>query len=195
MLIGTQMVSKGLHFPNVTLVGVLNSDASLNLPDFRAAENSFQQITQVSGRAGRGSIAGEVIIQTCMPENGTIAHASAHNYEGFYTEEIESRKLFMYPPFLSLVKFCFSGKDPILTKQVAESLRGALIKLLPPTCEILSVVPSGHHKVKDNFHYQMLVKTASIYVVNDAWMQVKGSTVVPKDVRVSIDVNPLSTFF
>jgi primosomal protein N' (replication factor Y) len=195
VLIGTQMIAKGLHFPEVTLVGVLNSDTSLNIPDFRAAETSFQQITQVAGRAGRGCLPGEVIIQTCMPENQTIAHAARQDYEAFYAEEIEVRKLFGYPPFGSLVKIAFSGKDQGMTKRVAEKLRHNLAQQLPESCQIHAVVPSGHHKVKDFYHYQMLIKTTSIYSVCEAWQRIKASMDIPKAVQTFIDVNPLSTFF
>lgn len=195
VLIGTQMIAKGLHFPEVTLVGVLNSDTSLNIPDFRASETAFQQITQVAGRAGRGALPGEVVIQTCMPDNQTIAHASAQNYEAFYEEEIATRKMFHYPPFTSLVKIAFSGKDQAQTRRIAEMLRQNLTQHLPGSCEIHPVVPSGHHKVKDNFHYQLLIKTPSIYAVSEAWQRVKDSTDIPRSVQTFIDVNPLSTYF
>jgi primosomal protein N' (replication factor Y) len=195
VLIGTQMIAKGLHFPAVTLVGVLNSDTSMNLPDFRAAETSFQLITQVAGRAGRGSTPGEVIVQTCMPDNATLKQAAAQDYEAFYDAEIAVRKLFAYPPYASLVKITFSGKDQGQAKRVAESLRHALGQLLPQTCQVHPVVPSGHHKVKDSYHYQMLIKTSSILTVCEAWQKAKASVQTPKSVTTFIDVNPQSTFF
>ena len=105
------MIAKGLHFPEVTLVGVLNSDAGLNIPDFRASETVFQLITQVAGRSGRGVIPGEVIIQTCLPENATIQYAANQDYVGFYQEEIAIRELFHYPPFMHMAKLLFSGEQ------------------------------------------------------------------------------------
>lgn len=195
VLIGTQMIAKGLHFPQVTLVGVLNSDMSLNIPDFRASETSFQQLTQVAGRSGRGSIPGEVIIQTCMPENSTIAQASKQDYVAFYQSEVVSRQMFSYPPFASLVKIVLSGKSQTHTKQSAELVRQALAQQLPPSCQILPAAPSGHHKVKDHYFYQFLIKTITITPISEAWQRIKASTPIPKSINVHIDVNPLSTFF
>lgn len=97
VLIGTQMVAKGLHFPDVTLVGIINCDAAMNIPDFRAQETLFQLVTQVSGRAGRGDVEGKVILQTQAPDNPTILFAKNHDYEGFFQSEIEARRLFFSP--------------------------------------------------------------------------------------------------
>ena len=109
VLIGTQMISKGLHFPAVTLVGILNSDASLNLPDFRASEQTFQIITQVSGRSGRGPLPGNVIIQSFMTDNHTIQTSAKQDFELFYNTEIQSRQFFQYPPYVRMVKITFTG--------------------------------------------------------------------------------------
>ncbi|NGX27725.1 MAG: hypothetical protein K940chlam6_01663, partial [Chlamydiae bacterium] len=111
VLIGTQMIAKGLHFPMVTLVGVLGLDGSLNIPDFRASENVFQLLTQVSGRSGRGELMGEVLIQTHLTKHNTILHAASGDFESFYAEEIETREMFGFPPFTHLVKFSFSGEE------------------------------------------------------------------------------------
>ncbi|WP_284142653.1 helicase-related protein, partial [Escherichia coli] len=99
MLVGTQMLAKGHDFPNVTLVGVISVDAGLALPDFRSAERTFQILTQVAGRAGRGSLQGRVLIQTYHPEHYALRHACAQNYDAFYAEEIEFRRHLSYPPF------------------------------------------------------------------------------------------------
>ena len=131
VLIGTQMIAKGLHFPEVTLVGILNSDAGLNIPDFRASETVFQLITQVAGRSGRGAVSGEVIIQTSLPDNATIQYAAKQDYLGFYSEEIAVREAFGYPPFRHLAKLLFSGRDAHLIMQAAERIRSALIQTLP----------------------------------------------------------------
>ncbi|NGX46067.1 MAG: Primosomal protein N', partial [Chlamydiae bacterium] len=109
ILIGTQMVAKGLHFPQVTLVGVINTDGSLNIPDFRASENVFQLLTQVAGRAGRSELPGEVIIQTHLPDHPIIGLASEGNYDDFYKEEIETRILFNFPPHTHLIKCTFAA--------------------------------------------------------------------------------------
>ena len=167
VVIGTQMIAKGLHFPQVTLVGVLNCDSSLNIPDFRASEVVFQLITQVSGRAGRGSTKGEVVIQTCIPDNQTIHLASEHDYQTFYNEEIVVRETFHYPPFVRLAKIAFSGAQESQVLHYAEAVRGHLMISLPQDCELLPVVPSGHAKVKGQYRHQFLIKSQNIYVLNE----------------------------
>lgn len=195
VLIGTQMIAKGLHFPEVTLVGVLNSDTSLNIPDFRASETVFQLITQVAGRAGRGSVSGEVIVQTNLPENNTILLAASQNYEKFYEEEINIRKLFNYPPFTSMVKLVFSGEHSEKVHQAAENFRTHLIKYLPATFVLHPIVPSGHSKIKNKYRFQLIVRGPSIYPVSHAIESIRQAVSFGKDVHILIDVNPTSTFF
>ena len=132
VLIGTQMIAKGLHFPQVTLVGILNSDSSLHIPDFRASETTFQLITQVAGRAGRGQVAGEVIIQTSMPDNATIQLASKQDYDAFFRDTIQTRKMFGYPPFSQLAKAAFSGSDHKRTFSTAQEFCASMRERLPP---------------------------------------------------------------
>lgn len=193
VLIGTQMVAKGLHFPEVTLVGVMNCDGSLNIPDFRASETVFQLITQVAGRAGRGDLPGEVILQTCMPENSTIQHASQQDYFTFYDEEIAVRKMFGFPPFGQLVKIAFSGPEEQKTRSLAESMRSQLLRLLPSSYHLHPVNASGHAKVKDRWRFQFLVRGGSTQPVTKAINQLNFHT--PSKYRVMVNVNPLSTFF
>lgn len=195
VLIGTQMIAKGLHFPEVTLVGVLNSDGSLNIPDFRASETIFQLITQVAGRAGRGVLAGEVIIQTAMPDNETILLASKQDFEAFYEKEIEIRKIFHFPPFSNLVKLTFSGTDEKETLKMTGEFRQRLLMNLAKTYEIHPVIPSGHAKVKDLFRFQFLIKGPGIYPINQALDKARMGFILPKDIKFFIDVNPSSTFF
>jgi primosomal protein N' (replication factor Y) len=126
------MIAKGLHFPSVTLVGVLNIDATLQIPDFRSSEQVFQLITQVSGRSGRDALAGEVIIQTHIPDNSVILHASKQDYESFYQEEIATRKFFNYPPFSHLIKLTFAAKSSARVEAYAKELRAYLLGKLPP---------------------------------------------------------------
>ncbi|MEI8124918.1 MAG: primosomal protein N' [Parachlamydiaceae bacterium] len=195
VLIGTQMIAKGLHFPEVTLVGVLNTDAGLNLPDFRASETVFQLITQVAGRAGRGYAKGEVIVQTGLPDNPTIHLASTQDYTAFYKEEIATRELFGYPPFSSLVKITFSGTDDKITRRSAEAFRQQLTGLLPSDFELLPIIPSGHAKIKDNFRFQLLIRGPSIYKVSEAISSARIASPLPSSVSTLVDVNPTSTFF
>lgn len=195
VLIGTQMIAKGLHFPEVTLVGVINSDASLNIPDFRASENVFQLITQVAGRSGRGASPGEVIIQTLMPQNPTIQLASKQDYETFFQEEISSRQLFGFPPYSQLAKVSFSGVDQKLTQQIAENIRKLVASSVPSDYEVHAVVPAGHAKVKDRYRYQFLIKGPSIYPISKALEDIRLGSPFPKDIKMFIDINPSSTFF
>jgi primosomal protein N' (replication factor Y) (superfamily II helicase) len=194
ILIGTQMIAKGLHFPAVTLVAVLNGDGGLHIPDFRASEKVFQLITQVAGRAGRGELAGEVIIQTQMPENTTIHHAASQGFEAFYHSEIESRKLFFFPPFTHLVKLTFSGKEMALTQEKAKIFREGLLPLLGKNALVHPVVPSGYPKIKDFFRFQCLIRSKSVSTINQAIQHLLLTHPLPRKLRLHIDVDPLSTF-
>ena len=194
VLIGTQMIAKGLHFPSVTFVGVLNSDNALNLPDFRASESVFQLLTQVSGRAGRGSLAGEVIIQTCMPDNAILGLAAKENYETFFKREIESRDLFGYPPFARLAKITFSGPYEKKVAEFAEEIRQALIVKLPPSYTIFPIIPSGYAKIKDQFRFKLLLKGAQSLVLSKAIDEVLRKYPFQRAIRTLVDIDPLSTF-
>lgn len=195
VLIGTQMIAKGLHFPSVTLVGVLNSDGGLNIPDFRASETSFQLITQVAGRAGRGVMAGEVIIQTCMPDNSTIKFASKQDYDGFYQDEVKIREMFHYPPYCQMAKLAFSGLNEKLTSDRAEAVRLFMTQSLPDGYRIHPVIPAGHAKVKDKYRFQFLIFGPSVYPVGRAIEAMHANVPVSQDVKMFVDINPTSTFF
>ncbi len=194
VLIGTQMIAKGLHFPSVTLVAILNSDHGLNIPDFRASEQIYQLIVQVAGRAGRGELAGEVLIQTHMPENGTIRLAATQNFEEFFAQEIEVRRLFGYPPFTHFIKLRFIGQDALLTEKVGSQFR-ELVKREIKRAIVHPLVPSGHAKIKDQFRFQFLVRGVAIYEMHKTLLAVKERFVLPKTVSLRIDVDPISTFF
>jgi len=195
VLIGTQMIVKGLHFPSVSLVGVLNSDLALNIPDFRSSEAVFQLITQVAGRAGREDLKGEVIIQTFMPENSTILMASKQDYLNFYSSEIENRKLFEYPPFSNLIKLVFSGMDEKQTLSVSQKFREELILNLSSDMKIYPVLPSGKPKISDHYIFQFLVRGRNTPVLSEKICLVKNKFKIPSTVDLFIDVDPISTFF
>lgn len=195
VLIGTQMIAKGLHFPQVTLVGVINCDSALQIPDFRAAETAFQLVTQVAGRAGRGQLPGEVILQTCLPENPTLAHAARQDFEKFTADELPIRELFAFPPYMQLVKCTFSGKDAKRTLLYGSALREAILSHLPSTCEVHPVIPAGHAKIKDHFRYQFLARGPSTAPLTRALESALANHPVPASIKLLIDVNPLSTFF
>ena len=191
VLIGTQMIAKGLHFPLVTLVGVLMADSNLQIPDFRASETTFQLLTQVAGRSGRGSLSGEVIIQTLLPEHTILSLAQQQNFEGFFSQEIQTRRLFCYPPFTRLVKLIFSGKIESQVLEYAEKIQKDLTKKLTNNCEILPLIARGHAKIKDMFRYQFLIKAKKLIPILPQLHQIPQH----KEIKLSIDVDPLSTFF
>lgn len=194
VLIGTQMIAKGLHFPSVTLVGVLNSDGALNLPDFRSSENVFQLLTQVSGRSGRGELKGEVVIQTSMKDHFIFKYASKENYSGFYNEELETRKFFDFPPFTRLTKIVFTGKSESQTLKTANNFHQTLIKKLPSSYHIYPVIPSGYAKIKDNFRFKLLIKGKNTFFLSNLLKEVLSSLSAPRAIRILVDIDPLSTF-
>ncbi len=195
VLIGTQMIAKGLHFPAVTLVAILNADAGLHIPDFRSSERVFQLITQVAGRSGRGNLPGEVIFQTHMPDNATIKLAASQDYESFFQTEIKSRELFGYPPFTHLIKLTFSGKDAVVVQKTAETLRCHLVRGLVEGYKVHPVVASGYPKIKEFFRFQCLIRGGAVYPANALLRQLLTQHRFPKEVKIHIDVDPLSTFF
>lgn len=158
ILLGTQMIAKGLDFPNITLVGVLNADTALNLPDFRSSERTFQLLTQVSGRAGRGDKPGEVIVQTFNPEHHSIVLAQAQDYEAFYKQEMFLRHQSGYPPFYFTVKISASHpSEEVAAKkmyQIAEKLKNGLSE----ASRLLGPIPSGVSRIKNRYHYQIILK-------------------------------------
>lgn len=195
VLIGTQMIVKGLHFPSVTLVGVLNSDGALNIPDFRSSETVFQLITQVAGRAGRADLKGEVIIQTFMPDNPVISLAAKQDFLGFYNTEIETRKLFQYPPFTNMVKMNFCGMAEDQTKEFAETFRLELINNLSTDILIHPVIPSGRLKVKDRYRFHFLIRGKNIVSITEKIALLKTTLKRPSNIDIFVDVDPTSTFF
>jgi primosomal protein N' (replication factor Y) len=162
MLVGTQMIAKGHDFPNVTLVGVVSVDAGLAMPDFRASERTFQLITQVAGRAGRGDRAGRVLIQTYHPEHYALRHACAQDYDGFYEEEIRYRKSLSYPPFVSLAALLVRGDDLTKTHALAAELKRALDETnTERACRILGPAPAPLARLRGEHRIQILLKSRS----------------------------------
>lgn len=195
VLIGTQMIAKGLHFPLVTLVGVLGVDGGLHIPDFRASEQIFQLLIQVAGRCGRGELPGEVLIQTHLMEHPTIQWAIKQDYEAFYAEEIKVRELFTFPPFTHLVKFSFSGEDEEQTKECAEQFREQLVRQFSNEVEIYPVVACGYTKIKDRYRFQCILKVKQIQKILKKLSHLRKEWKQEKGLHLSIDVDPLSTFF
>jgi primosomal protein N' (replication factor Y) (superfamily II helicase) len=190
VLIGTQMIAKGFHFPSVTLVGVLNADAPLSIPDFRSAESVFQLLIQVAGRSGRLYLPGEVILQTFLPDHPVLKLAAAQDYETFYKAELEERRLFGFPPFTHLVKCLFSSPDMRLAEAAANEAHVALAKMLPPFAQAFPPSPSGHPKIKDQYRFQFLIKSVKIDPLIPLLQSMPQTSA-----QVKIDIDPLSTFF
>ena len=163
ILIGTQMIAKGLDFPNVTLVGIVNPDIGLAMSDFRAAERSFQLLAQVAGRAGRGQIPGEVIIQTRLPYNPAIQFAAEHDYQGFYDDEILIRQEFNYPPFSHLAVLHFDGEDAVATLDAATKFITSISKDFDPAAvNITDPCPAPLERIKNKYRFVSVVNGAKL---------------------------------
>ncbi len=194
VLIGTQMIAKGLHFPGVTLACILNCDGQLNLPDFRTSEVTFRLLTQVAGRAGRGDIPGEVIIQTLNPDNAVLLQAIRGDYEKFFEQEMDSRRFFSYPPLEHLIKISFKGKEEKRTLHAADEFYRLLLPLLKGRGEVGPPVPCGYPKIKEYYRFQILLKGPSVFRLNEAVERVEATRKKEAAVRYLVDVDPLSTF-
>ena len=196
ILIGTQMISKGLDFKDVTLVGILAADLSLNLPDYRAPEKTFQLITQVAGRAGRGDKKGEVVIQSYSPTDKAILSAKNHDYLGFYKREIEMRRMLSNPPYSKFLYLVLtSEKEEVLTKNI-HLLGDILRKHLDKYANIILLGPSPCiiSKIKNNYRWQLLIKgnfdlDFAAEIKGLVYETLKSSQ---KDIKVNLDINPNS---
>ena len=190
ILIGTQIIAKGLHFPNVTLVGVINSDIILNFPDFRSGEKTFQLLTQVSGRAGRGDKKGKVIIQTYEPENNVIKDSKEENYDLFYEKEISSRKVFSYPPFSKILNIGFSSEDEArlldISKKFYDEIKSENIELYGP-------MPSMVYKVQKRFRMNIFAKGSKKKIDKfKLFLKRKLNEFNDTKVRIVVDIDPIN---
>ena len=194
ILVGTQMIAKGHDFPEVTLVGVVNAEASLGMPDFRAAERTFQLLSQVIGRAGRGENPGRVVVQAADPEHYAIRAAAEHDAAGFYRQELEFRREAGYPPFAYLASFALSG----LTEQTVSEQAGVTARLLAGLkstlkirVEILGPVPSPIYRLRNRFRRQILLKApnrSDLHRLIASWRQQEA---IVSGVRISVDIDPV----
>lgn len=195
LLIGTQMVIKGLHFPQVTLVGILNPDSGLLIPDFRVSETLFQQLIQASGRSGRGSLPGEVLIQTFQKDLPLYDLIQKQSYSTFYNQELLFRKEHLFPPFTHLIKCLFWGKEKKNALLTIQKFRELLIPSFPSQFTLLPIVEGGYSKVKDHYRFQFLIKgpssTQGAKVIKDTLKKMR----VPTSIKYLIDVDPQATFF
>jgi primosomal protein N' (replication factor Y) (superfamily II helicase) len=194
-LVGTQMLAKGHDFPNVTLVGVVSVDVGLALPDFRSAERTFQLITQVAGRAGRGDRPGKVIIQTYHPYHYALRHACAQDYDGFFNEEIRYRQNHSYPPFVALASLLIHGPDLNRVRSDSLELRKDLDRANKDRkVRILGPAPAPLARLKGEHRFQMLIKSPSrkqLRLVVDAGLKTAGERGV--NIRsVNLEIDPVS---
>lgn len=192
ILLGTQMIAKGLDFPNVTLVGVLNADTSLNLPDFRSSERTFQLLTQVAGRAGRAEKEGEVLIQTYNPQHYAIQLAQKQDYEAFYAYEMGIRRQLAYPPYYFTVGLTLSHKDEQTVVRKSFELLQLLRQQLSDKIKILGPTPKPIARTHNLYHYQIIVKYRFEDNLENVLNQILDLTQLPenKDLRLVIDYEP-----
>ena len=190
ILVGTQMIAKGLDFPNVSLVGVLNADMSLTIPDFRSAERTFQLLSQVSGRAGRGDIQGEVIIQTYNNNHYSIVFAKNHDYLSFYKEEMKIRKSLSYPPYYYITLVNISCKDYELGFAHADKIGKYLRDNLEKTTIILGPTMANMFKINNVFHYQCIIKYQRDNKLSKVLKEIDDIYKIESKVNVSINVDP-----
>ena len=195
LLVGTQMLAKGHDFHNVTLVGVVSVDAGLALPDFRAAERTFQLITQVAGRAGRGNLPGRVLIQTYHPDHYALKHATKQDYQGFYDEEIRHRRNHGYPPFVALALFLVRNKDAARARSIAQELRNHLNQAnRDHACRILGPAPAPFARLRGDYRIQLLMKSRSRKQMRAVIDQaLKNFEEAGNDARsVTLEIDPVS---
>jgi primosomal protein N' (replication factor Y) len=196
ILLGTQMIAKGLDFPNVTLVGVIDADTGLNLPDFRAAERSFQLLSQVAGRAGRGPKGGEVIIQTRMPNHHAVRFAATHDYLGFVRQELGERRTPVYPPFVSLANVVVSGPDEEGTAKAAiaaaEWTRRLLTRAGVRDVTLVGPAPCPIDRIKDRWRWHFLLKAAKPGTLTRVARYLAERYVLPRasGLRLIVDRDP-----
>lgn len=196
ILIGTQMVVKGHHFPNVTLVGVIAADGSLNIDDYRASERTFQILTQVAGRAGREKLEGNVVIQTYNPDHFSIECAKKQNYDAFYDIEQNLRKQLKYPPFCDIIVVGISGEKQEEVKQISQELYTKLdekIKRLAPDLVLYSPRPAPIDKIKNKYRFRLIMKGEFNDMANNIIQEALEEVYkLGSKTRIVVDVNPSS---
>ncbi len=195
ILLGTQMIAKGLDFPNVTFVGVLNADTSLGLPDFRAAERTFQLLTQVSGRAGRGAIEGNVIVQSHNPDHYAIQYAKEHDYDRFYDREMKYRQLSDYSPYYFLTSIRVSHKNEVIAAKRIQQLAEFVRPCLTEQAIILGPTPALITRTHNKYHYQLMIKYKSEPRLNECLHALLKGTQKEQAKGLTIRIDPEPTQF
>jgi primosomal protein N' (replication factor Y) len=197
ILVGTQMIAKGLDFPNVTLVGIVKADMSLNLADFRASERTFQLVAQVAGRTGRGEQGGKVIVQTFMPEDVAIRAAAAHDYDRFAKTELEHRRTWGYPPYMRLARIILRGEDEAAVTARAEALHASVAEAWKQLRAgehegVLPAAPCPIPRIKGEYRFHLLVRARDAKRLADVLNGASELDRTDKHVAVQVDVDPVS---
>jgi primosomal protein N' (replication factor Y) len=190
ILVGTQMIAKGLHFPNVTLVGIINADLALHLPDFRAGERTFQLLTQVAGRAGRGETPGEVFVQTYTPFSPSIQFARHHDFAGYFQQELEFRERCDFPPFKHAILITVRSAHEGRAKLSAETLKRRLSEALPEEFILGDATPAPLEKLQGQFRFHLLIRGEAIMRLSRFVRETLDKLPFPEDVTVTVDVDP-----
>jgi primosomal protein N' (replication factor Y) (superfamily II helicase) len=190
ILVGTQMIAKGLHFPNVTLVGIINADLALHLPDFRAGERTFQLLTQVAGRAGRGEMPGEVFVQTYTPFSPSIQFARHHDFPGYFQQELEFRERCDFPPFKHAILITARSAHEARAKFSAETLARRLKEALGPEFILGDAAPAPLEKLQGQFRFHILMRGEAIVRLSRLVRETLDKLPFPEDVAVAVDVDP-----
>jgi primosomal protein N' (replication factor Y) len=193
ILLGTQMIAKGLHFPNVTLVGIIHADLALHQADFRASERTFQLLTQVAGRAGRGDVDGEVFVQAFTPFHPAIQFARRHDFGGFYAQELEFRQQLQYPPFSRVALLTVKGRNEEKVQFSAEHLRRVLDKQLAGFKELILAgpAPAPLLRAETYYRYQMMLRTPRMTLLSRSLADLVQSQALPDDVTLTVDIDPV----
>ncbi len=192
VLVGTQMIGKGLDFPNVTLVGLIDADISMHIPDFRANERTFQLLVQVAGRAGRGDRAGEVVVQTFTPKAEAIQFSRHADYNGFAEAELKMRRDFGYPPFRHLIHHIFRGPNPEKLKFFSEQWARLVEKTFAGRVELRGPAPSPIEKIKDEYRYQLWYFTSNVTKLVPELVKLRAGFAWPDDMVQVLDVDPVN---
>lgn len=190
ILVGTQMIAKGLHFPNVTLVGIINADLALHLPDFRAGERTFQLLTQVAGRAGRGETAGEVFVQTYTPFSPSIQFARHHDFSGYFQQELEFRERCDFPPFKHAILITVRSAHEGRAKLSGETLKRRLKEALPDEFILGDATAAPLEKLQGQFRFHILIRGEAIMRLSRLVRETIDKLPFPEDVTVTVDVDP-----
>jgi primosomal protein N' (replication factor Y) len=192
ILLGTQMIAKGLHFPNVTLVGIIYADLALHQPDFRAGERTFQLLTQVAGRAGRGDVEGEVFVQAFTPFHPSIQFARRHDFKGFYEQEMEFRQQLRYPPITRAALLTLKGRNEEKVKFSAEHIRREVDKLLGSLRDLIVAGPAPAPLLRAEafYRYQLMLRSPKMPALSRKLAELEKQ-VLPDDVTMTVDIDPV----